>query len=103
MASFYRYDVGFVVPSKAPRFEEKYKDLFDKVDSKDGHRLYVASWVDWPGKRKLAKEVMEYVLENADKCLFIMIGDNLGDIEVVGGFTNNPFNLSVMRQLTYSS
>jgi hypothetical protein len=99
----YRSEVGFVVPSDAPKFEE-IENCFEQIEEKDGYKLYTASWLKWYDDFEVVQAVAAYIskLEDEEKdFLFIRIGEEDSDLDVEGHFWDNPFNFGYVKKLTY--
>ena len=103
----YRSEVAFVVPDSAPRFENREDNCFETVREEDGCRLYHTSWMKWyenDSDYPIVQAVMDYLSELDDEdFLFIRIGDDVGDIEEVGYFFDNPFNLGYTRRICFDN
>jgi hypothetical protein len=106
----YRSEVGFVVPSSAPKFEE-IEDVFDKVIEKDGFRLYYCDWIKWydysDDENTIVTAVEKYFdsLDHEDRMgeyYFIRLGEEFSDVDYRGENYNNPFNLGHSRTLTFT-
>jgi hypothetical protein len=101
----YRSEVAFIVPEKAPRFEE-IENCFATIKEKDGLRLYHSSWLKWYEDFEIVQAVESYLDEldeNEDRFLFIRLGEDGNDIEERGNLWDNPFGLGWCRKIEFDS
>lgn len=74
------------------------------LDPSSGAALYRWKHLFW---RKEATQEIEDLLELLGRLedkdfLFVRLGFDVDDIEVLGGFTKNPFKVSVVREISIS-
>jgi hypothetical protein len=100
IAMGYRSEVAFVVPASAPRFEE-IEDCFDKIEERDGYRLYHAAWVKWYDDVPVVQAVNTYLNGLTDQHRFIRIGEDYDDVETWGHLQGDPFDLRWVREVVF--
>ena len=106
-----------LVSDTTPTLANKVMNFFNTAERQtaEGSELYIWKWVKWYDKEEI-KFIDGFILniENgfygsltSEDFYFIYIGDNLDDVEIKGGFMNNPFGVHLVRKIaidpTFSS
>ena len=76
-----------------------------KVDNETKSELYVWSWIKW-WDEYITKdvEIVSRFLElmESDDFLFIRLGEDTEDIEILGTYYDNPFGFNYVRKIVFN-
>ena len=116
----YRSSVGIVFTKEAEeKFQQKIKLLNEKeyldistfinysdeqiIDSDTGSKLYYWDYIKWYTGLDLEPTFIENFLKELKytEYRFIRIGEELDDVESEGEYFNNPFNLDIIRTISF--
>lgn len=90
----YRSEIVLAIKGEiAPEIIEALEAMFDQSRFCDQGSVFHGSWIKWDDSIEEVKLIMDWLDERPDNYYMLRLGEELGDVEYLGDWFDNPFQI----------